>query len=333
MDHHFPKAVHIVGTGAYLPEKILTNADLAEMVDTTDEWISTRTGIKERRVAGPDENASDFGIAAARKAMDAAGVCAEDIDMVIASSITPDVPWPNLGCLIQRELGLWNAWCTGIEAACTGFIYALWMARNTLMAGAAKTVLVVASEKMTSIVDWNDRATCVLFGDGASAAVLQADDRAGSGIIDAALGSNGRLHEMLCVPAGGSRLPASEKTIREGLHFIQMRGRETYKHAVTNMAESVQKILTEHGMTSEDVTWLVPHQANLRIIRAVADRLGIPEKKCIITVDKYANTSSSTVGIALDDAVRDGRVKAGDKVILTAFGGGLTWGSMLIIWE
>lgn len=322
----------ITGTGSYAPERVLTNKDLEAMVDTTDEWITTRTGMKERRIAREDEASSDMGAEASRRAMDSAGITPEQIDLIIAPTITPDTPWPNTACYIQEKIGARNAWCVGIEAACSGFIYGLWMARSMIAAGSAKTVLVSACEKITSIVDWSDRATCVLFGDGAGAAIVQATDHPTRGIIGGNMGSDGSLSNLLCQPAGGSRMPTTEETLRNGMNYLKMAGKETYKHAVTRMTNSSAKLLESCGLTFADVDWYVPHQANMRIISAVGQRMGVPVEKFIINIEKYANTSSATIGLALDEAARDGRLKAGDKILLVAFGGGLTWGSLLLEW-
>lgn len=322
----------IIGTGSYAPERVLTNKDLETLVDTTDEWITSRTGMKERHVAREDEASSDMGAQAARRAIASAGIHPADIDLIIAPTITPDTPWPNTGCYIQEKIGAGNAWCMGIEAACSGFIYGIWLARNMIATGAATTVLVAACEKITSIVDWKDRSTCVLFGDGAGAVILQATAHPTRGIIGGNMGSDGRLTQLLIQPAGGSRMPTTEETLRNGMNYLKMAGRETYKHAVTRMTESSVKLLQSCGMTFDDVDWFIPHQANMRIITAVGQRMGVPVEKFIVNIEKYANTSSATIGLAMDEAVRDGRIRSGDKVLLVAFGGGLTWGSLLLEW-
>jgi len=328
------RTAYIAGTGSYAPERILTNEDLEAMVDTSDEWITTRTGMKERHIAADDELSSDMGAAAARRAMDAAGITADEIDMIIAPTITPDVPWPNTGCFIQEKLGAKNAWSVGIEAACTGFIYGLWMGRNMIVSGAANTVLVAASEKMSAIIDWTDRQTCVLFGDGAGAVILKAKEEGGEGhgILGGVMGSDGTLADMLTLRGGGCRFPTSPETLESKLHYVHMSGRETFKHAVTRMANSAIHVIEECGLHLDDIDWLIPHQANMRIIKAVGQRIGIPTEKVIVNIEKYGNTSSATIGLALDEAVRDGRIKHGDKVVAVAFGGGLTWGSVLFEW-
>jgi 3-oxoacyl-[acyl-carrier-protein] synthase-3 len=300
-------------------------------VDTTEQWIVSRTGMKERRIAADDETTSDMGAEAARRALDAAGIEAADVDLILAPTITPDLPWPNTACLVQDKIGARNAGCLGLEAACSGFVYAVETARNYIAAGSAENVLVVAAEKMSSIVDWSDRSTCVLFGDGAGAAVLQ-PCTSGKGILGSTLGADGSLSDLLMVPAGGSRLPTSAETVKKRLHYVQMNGRETFKHAVTNMTNAANEVLAKCGLTSDEVDWLIPHQANFRIIQAVAQRLGVSLDKFIINIEKYANTSGATIGLALDEAVRDGRITDGQKVLLVAFGGGFTWGSILMEW-
>ena len=324
---------YISGVGSYAPERVLTNQDLEAMVDTNDEWIVSRTGMKERRIAAADETTSNMCAQAALRALKMAGVDAAEVDAIIAATITPDVPWPNTGCFVQEQIGAFNAWCVGAEAACSGFVYSVWLADSLIRSGAAKTVLVVAGEKLSTIVDWTDRMTCVLFGDGAGAAVLQAAPKdCSSSIMGGVLGSDGRLKELLIQHAGGSRMPASPETVEQGQHFLKMNGRETFKHAVTQMTQSAFAVLEECGLTTEDVDWYIPHQANMRIILAVGQRLKVPVDKFIVNLEKYGNTSSATIGLALDEAVQDGRIKKGDKILMVAFGGGLTWGSLLLEW-
>lgn len=325
------RTVSITGTGSYAPERVLTNADLEKMVDTTEEWIVSRTGMQKRHIAADGETTSDMGAEAAKKAIEDAGLTAADVDLIVAPTITPDMPWPNTGCLIQHKLGAVNAFCMGLEAACSGFVYGIETARNYVATGAVETALVVAAEKMSSILDWEDRGTCVLFGDGAGAAVLQANDK-GCGIMGTVMGSDGSLSNLLMVPAGGSRMPTSEKTIKERLHYLKMNGRETYRHAVTEMTEAAQAVLSRCGMTVDDVDWLIPHQANMRIIQAVAQRLGVPLERFVINIEEYGNTSGATIGLALDEAVKDGRIKQHDNVLLVAFGGGFTWGALVMEW-
>lgn len=323
--------VQIVGTGSYAPEKVLTNKDLEKMVDTSDEWIVSRTGMRERRIAGEDETTSDLGAAAAREALENAGMDASELDMILAPTITPDIPWPNTACLIQDKIGAANAFCMGVEAACSGFIYALETARNYLATGFAKTALVVGAEKMSSILDWEDRNTCVLFGDGAGAVVLRGGGEK-TGLISSSLGSDGSLSELLMVPAGGSRMPTSEETLSNRLHYLKMNGREVYKHAVANMTQAAKDVLEKCGMKKDDVDWLIPHQANMRIIQAVSRRLGVPIERFVVNIEKYGNTSGASIGLALHEAVQDGRIKTGDRILCVAFGGGFTWGATLMEW-
>lgn len=323
--------VVVLGTGSYAPERVLTNKDLEKIVDTSDEWIATRTGMRERRIAAEDQATSDLGTEAARRAMAAADIDADEIDLLIVPTITPDMPWPNTACLIQNNIGAVNAACVGLEAACTGFIYALETARNYLATGAARTALVVGAEKMSSILDWEDRNTCVLFGDGAGAVVLRSGGDE-SGLIGSVMGSDGSLSRLLMVPTGGSRTPTSEQTVRDRLHYLKMIGREVYKHAVSNMTKSAIDLLEQTGVSKDEIDWLIPHQANMRIIQAVSRRLDIPMDRFIVNIEKYGNTSGASIGLALDEAVADGRIKRGDKVLCVAFGGGFTWGSTLMVW-
>jgi len=326
------RTVSIVGTGSYIPEKVVTNADLAKIVDTSDEWIVSRTGVKERHMARPDEAASDMGAAAARKAMEAAGVTADQIGMIICASITPDMPFPSTACYVQRLIGAHNAFCLDITAACSGFIYALELARNAIACGQVDTALIIGSEKLTGVIDWQDRQTCVLFGDAAGAAVLSARGTP-HGIRATALGSDGRLAELLMLPGGGSRHPTSAETIAQRLHYMKMSGREVFKHAVTRMVEACHTALARAGLTIADVDLIIPHQANLRIIEAIGHRLGAPTEKYFINLEKYGNISAASIPVALDEAVRGGRIKKGDTVLLVAFGGGFTWGSAVLDWD
>jgi 3-oxoacyl-[acyl-carrier-protein] synthase-3 len=325
------RTVSIVGTGSYVPSRVLTNAELAKRVETTDEWIVTRTGMKERRLAGEDEATSDMAAEAAQRALMDAGVRAEEVDLLIVATITPDLPFPNTGCLVQSRIGAVNAACMSLEAACSGFVYALDVGRQFIATGAAQTVLVVGAEKMSSILDWNDRTTCVLFGDGAGAAVLKAN-HAPRGILTSVLGSDGSLSDLLKIPAGGSRMPTTEQTVRDRQHFLTMNGREVFKHAVTHMTRAARTALARAGLGIGDVRWVIPHQANLRIISAIAERLEAPLDRFVVNVEKYGNTSGASVGIALDEAARDGRLQKGDLVLLLVFGGGFTWGAMVVEW-
>lgn len=326
-----PLRVSIAGTGSHVPERILTNEDLAGMVDTTDEWILTRTGMRERRIAADHEASSDLGTEAARRALADAGAEADEVDLLIVSTVTPDFPLPNTACVVQQRIGASRAACMSLEAACSGFVYALEVGRHFIAGGAARTVLVIGAEKLSSITDWQDRSTCVLFGDGAAAAVIRRSG-SGRGILATVLGADGSLGSLLQVPAGGSRLPASERTVRERLHTIKMNGREVFKHAVTKMTRAARSALSRAGLAARDIRWVVPHQANIRIIQAISERMNIPMDRFVVNVEKYGNTSCASVGIALDEAARDGRIRPGDRVLLLVFGAGFTWGAMIVEW-
>ncbi len=326
------RTVSIVGTGSYMPSRIMTNAELETMVETSAEWIVTRTGIAERRIAAENEATSDMGAEAARRALADAGVKPEEVDMIVLATITPDLPFPNTACLVQDKIGAKNAACFSIEAACSGFVYALEIGKQFVAAGTAKTVLVVAAEKMSSIIDWKDRETCVLFGDGAGACVLRAAEGT-RGLMHAVIGSNGALAELLMIPGGGSRLPISEEVIRERNHYLKMEGREVFRHAVKSMTSIAQQVCAEKGLTTKDVACIVPHQANIRIIEAIGQRLEEPKEKFFINLDKYGNTSGASVIVALDEAVRAGIIKKGDLAMLLVFGGGFTWGASLLEWS
>jgi 3-oxoacyl-[acyl-carrier-protein] synthase-3 len=318
-----------MGTGAYLPERIMTNADFAKIVDTTDEWIMTRTGIRERHMAKPEEASSDLGALAAMRALAKSGVNPLDVDMIVVATLSPDHPFPNTACLVQRRIGAKNAFCFDLEAACSGFIYGLEMARRCIESGGIKTALVIGAEKMSSLTDYTDRQTCVLFGDGAGAAVLQGV-RDGRGILGSVMGSDGSLGELLIQQAGGSRTPASEETVRLKQHCIRMSGRDVFKHAVLNMASASRKVLEVSGVSLDEIACVVPHQANLRIIEAIAERLGLGMDRFYLNVERTGNMSSASIPVALDEALACGRVKSGDKVLTVAFGSGFTWGSTII---
>ncbi|MEI7880983.1 MAG: beta-ketoacyl-ACP synthase III [bacterium] len=324
-----PRHVAVIGTGHYVPERILTNADLEKMVDTTDEWIVTRSGIRERHIASDDQATSDLAAEAARRALTSAAVKPEDIDLIIVATITPDMPFPNTACFVQKLIGAKNATCIGLEAACTGFLYALDVANQYLLTGRFKTALVIGAEKMSTIVDWQDRTTCVLFGDGAGAVVVQVRET-GEGILSTVTGSDGALSGLLNLPAGGSRSPASSQTVESRLHFMRMEGKEIFKHAVRAMSESARRALENSGLTLDDIACVVPHQANMRIVDAIRSRMGVGIDKFFINLDKYGNMSSASIPVALDEAMQCGRIKKGDNVIMVAFGGGLTWGAMVV---
>lgn len=322
----------ISGTGSYLPEKVLTNADLEKMVDTTDEWIVARSGIRERRMADPAHATSDLATLAARNALEMAGVNAEDLDLIIVATLSPDHFFPSTAALVQRNLGAQRAAAFDIEAACTGFIYGLAIGDAFIGNGTYSKVLVTGAEVLTRFIDWEDRSTCVLFGDGAGAAVLEPGDDGQRGIISTHLHSDGRLAELLYAPGGVSRMPVTHEVIDKKLNTVKMQGNEVFKVAVTKLTEVVEEVLEVNGLTEEEIDFLVPHQANLRIIQATAKRLKLPMEKVVVTVDRHGNTSAASVPLALDEAVRTGRIASGDRVLLEAFGGGLTWGAALVRW-
>jgi 3-oxoacyl-[acyl-carrier-protein] synthase-3 len=315
----------IAGTGRGLPKRILTNADLEKMVDTTDEWIRSRTGIERRHICAEDETNLDLCEIAARNAMEAAGVSPADIDLVIVGTTSPDQVFPNMGCLLQQRLGIGGPPAFSIEAACTGFIYALNIAEKFVRTGASKRALVVGGETLSRMVDWTDRSTCVLFGDGAGAVVLEASDE--PGIISTHLHADGQYADLLYFPSGVSKKPEDFHHRRD---YIQMKGNEVFKVAVNKLGEIVVEALAANNMTGDDVDWLIPHQANMRIIDATARKLKMPMERVVVTVQDHGNTSTASVPMALDVAVRDGRIKRGQTILLEAFGGGFTWGAALI---
>jgi 3-oxoacyl-[acyl-carrier-protein] synthase III len=321
----------IAGVGSYVPEKILTNAELEKMVNTSDEWITTRTGIKERHIAAKDEFTSDLGARAALRAMEAAGATAEDLDLIVVATITPDMPFPSTAALVQRKLGAHRAAAFDLEAACSGFIYALEVAQQFIMSRTYDTVLVIGAEKLSSIVDWEDRNTCVLFGDGAGAAVLRNRPNA-HGLLTAVMGADGSKADLLFMAGGGSRCPATAHSVDARLHYLRMEGKETFKCAVQAMEMAANEALRRCEIDITRIKLVVPHQANLRIIEAVGKRLGAKPEQMFVNLHKYGNTSAASVAIALDDAVRSGRVQAGDLLLLVVFGAGLTWGAAVIEW-
>jgi len=315
----------ITGTGGYLPEKVLTNKDLEEMVDTTDEWIFERTGIRERHVVEM-ESASDMAEHAARRALEMAGKKPEDVDLIIVGTSTPDLVFPSTACLLQNNLGIRNGGAAfDVQAACSGFVFALSVADKFVRSGTSKCALVVGSEAMSKILDWTDRGTCILFGDGAGAVVLEASDEAG--ILSTHIHADGAYEHLLSVNAGISR---NLEMLRAEGALLQMRGNEVFRVAVNTLGRIVDETLEANGMTKADVNWLVPHQANIRIIQATAKKLDMSMDNVVVTVDKHGNTSAASVPLALDTAVRDGRIKRGDVILLEAFGGGFTWGSALV---
>jgi 3-oxoacyl-[acyl-carrier-protein] synthase-3 len=324
------KRAGIIGLGKYLPEKRLTNKDLEKIVDTTDEWIITRTGIKERRMAKECEATSDMAAEAAKRALENAKLKPEDIDLIIVATITPDMFFPATACLVQQKIGARTVPAFDISVACSGFIYGLAIANQFISSGAYKHALVIAAEKLSTVTDWTDRNTCVLFGDGAAAAVLSQVEE--GGILSVHLGADGRQGDLIKLPAGGSRMPATKKTVEEKQHFIKMNGSELFKHAVRIMADAALEATKPLGIKAEDISLVIPHQANLRILLAAAKRMGLSEDKIYLNIEKYGNMSAASSAIALVEAVEEGRIKKGDKILLDAFGGGLTWGAMVIEW-
>jgi 3-oxoacyl-[acyl-carrier-protein] synthase-3 len=329
---HLPKrTVSIIGTGSYVPKRVLSNADLEKLVETSDEWITTRTGIKERRIAASDEFTSDLATNAAKAALENAGIDATEIDLIIVATITPDRFMPSTACIVQTKIGATKAACFDISAACSGFLYAIEIAQQFITSHTYETILVIGADKLSSIINWKDRNTCVLFGDGAGAAILR--HRAhGHGVIATRMGSNGALADLLQVPGGGSACPITSESASESLNTIRMEGRETFKHAVTNMVDSARKVLDDAGLDATDLACVIPHQANLRIISAVAERLEVPLDRIMVNLDRFGNTSAAAVAIALDEANRTGRMVVGDYVLLVVFGGGMTWASSVIQW-
>ncbi|HVK60129.1 MAG TPA: beta-ketoacyl-ACP synthase III [Bdellovibrionales bacterium] len=324
-----PYRTKISGTGSYLPEKILTNADLEKMVDTNDAWIVERTGIRERRIAPEGEATSDLALVAAQRALAAAGLTAQDLDAIIVATVSPDQPTPSTACVLQRKLGARTIMGFDLAAACSGFVYGLSVADQFIRSGMYKHVLVVGAEVLHRYVNYKERETCILFGDGAGAVIASRSDD-DSAILSSHLHTDGGLGDLFILAAGGSAMPFSEKVLEGGHHYLRMKGREIFKNAVRTMSHCSQEALDANGMTIDQVDWLIPHQANLRIIDAVGSHFGIPPEKVIVNVQNYGNTSAATVPIALDEAVRDGRIKRGQNVLLTVFGAGLTSGSMMM---
>jgi 3-oxoacyl-[acyl-carrier-protein] synthase-3 len=321
----------ITGVGSYVPVKILSNADLEKMVDTSDDWITSRTGIKERRIAADNEFTSDLATEAAVRAMKMAGVTAGQIDLIIVATITPDMPFPSTACLVQRKIGAPQAAAFDMEAACSGFIYALEIAQQFIMSRTYDTVLVIGAEKLSSITDWKDRNTCVLFGDGAGAAILQ--NRPNShGLLTAVMGADGEKADLIYMPGGGSRNPASAQSVNARLHYLRMNGKETFKNAVQAMQTAAEEALRRCELDISQINCIIPHQANRRIVDAVAKRLGATPGQLFVNLDKRGNTSAASVAIALDEAVQSGRVQRGDLLLLVVFGAGLTWGAAVIEW-
>ncbi len=328
-----PVSTVILGTGAYAPARVLTNTELALTIDTSDEWIVSRSGIRERHIAAPGEMTSDMAVHAARLALADAKLQPADIDLLVIATITPDMPMPATACSVQHKLGLSTSTaCFDLNAACSGFIYALDTACAMIGSGRYRHALVIGVEKLSSIVDWTDRTTCVLFGDGAGAAVIGASARPAVGLIGAKLGSYGDCVDLLCIPAGGSNTPASTGSLASRDHFLKMKGKEVFKYAVRGMEEAARDILEQHGIAANQINLVIPHQANLRIIESIAQYLELPMERFFVNLDRYGNTSAASIPIALDEARRAGRINPGDLTLLVAFGAGLTYGSALIRW-
>src|SRR3989454_1148594 len=321
----------IISVGSYVPERVLTNTDLEKMVDTSDEWITTRTGIKERHIAAPTQWPSDMAAGAATRAMESGGIKPEQIDLIIVATITPDMVFPATACLVQEKIGAFRAAAFDIEAACSGFIYGLEIGQQFIMSRTYDTVLVIGAEKLSSIIDWTDRNTCVLFGDGAGAAILQSRPKA-HGLLTACMGADGGKADLLGMPGGGCRCPATVESVNARLHFLRMEGKETFKNAVNAMFTAAQESLRRCELDISKIKCIIPHQANQRIIEAVGDRLGARPEQIYVNLDKYGNTSAASVAIALDEAVESGRIQRGDLILLIVFGAGLTWAAAVIEW-
>lgn len=321
----------VLGIGSYVPERRLTNADLAKIVDTNDDWIVSRTGIRERRIAADGQVTSDLCVAAARPALEMAGLAPADLDLIVVATLTPDVPMPATACSVQRKLGARTVGAFDLSAACSGFLYGMGVADQFVRAGGARHVLVIGAEILSRVVDYKDRGTCVLFGDGAGAAVI-GPSRGEREILSVRLCADGVGVPKLCIPAGGSARPASHETVDERMHYVKLEGKEVYRFAIVATVEMIGEAMKAHDLTPEDIGAVVPHQANIRIIDAARERLPIPREKYVLNLSEYGNTSAASVPIALDEAHRQGRLPRGKHVILAAFGGGLTWGSAVLRW-
>jgi len=321
----------IIATGAYVPDNVVTNQDLEKIVETSDEWIIERTGIRERRIVDGHQATSDLAYEAASIALKRAHLKPKDIDLIIVATITPDMPFPSTACILQDRLGAKNAAAFDVNAACSGFVYGLHIANSLIRSGLHQRILLIGAEVLSKVTDWQDRTTCILFGDGAGAAIIEATKEK-KGILSTHIGSDGSLSELICLPGGGSRNPCSRDTILKRLNFIKMKGNETFKVAVRTLEELVVKTLKYNNLEPSQLSLLIPHQANIRIIQATAKRLNMPMEKVFVNIDKFGNTSAASVPIALDGAVQTGRVQDGDYILLEAFGGGLTWASSLIKW-
>ena len=321
----------ITGTGSYVPEKVLTNLDIEKFLDTNDEWIRARTGIRERHIAAENENTSDLATKAAQRAMEMAGVSAEEIDLIVVGTITGDYPWPATACVVQGNIGAKNAAAFDVSAACSGFVYALSCAVDRIEAGRCKRALVIGAEIMTRIVDWEDRNTCILFGDAAGAVIVEARE-GDHGVLSTHLHADGTQLELLYQPGFGTRIMPTEESLKNRANFLQMQGNEVFKVAVRSMAEVANTALEANNMTAEDVDLFIPHQANIRILSATGKKIGLKDDQVYINVDRFGNSSGATIPLALDEANRAGRVKEGDILLFAAFGGGFTWGAALLRW-
>jgi 3-oxoacyl-[acyl-carrier-protein] synthase-3 len=331
-DSPSPHQVCIAGTGSYLPEKVLTNADLAKIVETSDEWILSRTGIRERRIAADDEFTSHMAAKAGAKALEQAGMTPDQVELIIVATITPDTLTPATACYVQQQLGAFGAVAFDISAACSGFLYAMKIAKRLISDGAFTNALIIGAEKLSTFINWEDRTTCVLFGDGAGAAVLRRAAPEEGSILATEMGTDGRLTHLLNIPGGGSACPITKENAGQNLATLAMLGKEVFKHAVNRMKESAEKVIERAGLKPEDIALVVPHQANLRIIGAIADRLSVPTERVFVNLEKYGNTSAAAVAIALDEANRAGLIKRGEHVVMVVFGAGLTWAAAAVRW-
>jgi 3-oxoacyl-[acyl-carrier-protein] synthase-3 len=323
--------VKVLATGAYAPEKVLSNAELEKIVETSDSWIVERTGIRERRVAAPGQPTSDLAAEAARRALAAAGVKPEEVDTLLVATSSPDRIIPPTAAYVQKKLGCWNAGCSDLVAACSGFTYALHHARGLVSAGISKLCLIVGAEELTRVTNYKDRTTCVLFGDGAGAAVVGPSD-GDSDVLYSRMGCDGRLEDLIVAPVGSAALPPTAELIQQGQHLIQMKGREVYKFAVPKFVEIIREALAATGVKASELKYFIPHQMNARMIEGVAERLEFPMDRIIMNIERYGNTSAASIPIALDEAVRDGRIRRGDLLLFSAMGAGITWGTVLLRW-
>lgn len=321
----------IIGTGSAIPDKVVTNYDLEKMVDTSDEWITERTGIKERRIADESTAASDLGLVAARRAIENSRIDPKEIQILVVATSSPDMLFPSTACIMQSQLGIGKIPALDVNAACSGFMYGLVVSRGLLESGLYDTMLLVGAEALTKLVDWTDRGTCVILADGAGACVMKSTNGA-RGILSTYAGADGSLGSLLCLPAGGSRRPATAETVEQGMHYVKMKGNEVFRHAVRAMVTAAENALETAGLTSDDVDLFIPHQANIRIIKGAAERLHVPKEKVYTNIHRLGNTSAASIAIALDEASRNGRLKKGDIVLLDSFGGGLTWAAAVIRW-